>query len=166
MFTLWSTNLTPIAREDSSFESGPNVVKLVPEPNKAGQWACHGGVGLLAVSKMNPSTQNKKEYIKKKPCHACISVWMTSYRACKTTAMLIYDESKRAEQNATIMIMMSKSNLATGRWEWQLAAMVLMICSKLTSLCLYSTILLILYKSARCWIGRQVFPCWNKENTK
>lgn len=66
IFTLWSTNLTPITPEDSSFESGPNVVKLVPEPNKAG----HGGVGLLVVSsKMNPSTQNTKEWRKNDIMH-------------------------------------------------------------------------------------------------
>lgn len=146
IFTLWSTNLTPITPEDSSFESGPNVVKLVPEPNKAG----HGGVGLLAVSsKMNPSTQNTKEWRKNYVMHFSLNGILSRLPDNREIHIWWKSRGRTTCNNHISWIIMSKSSLAIGRWEWQLAARVLIIRSKLTSLCLYSTIFYLYYTNLR-----------------
>lgn len=95
---------------------------------------------------------------------SCISVWLESYLACKTTVKFIYDESKGDEQNATIM-MNRNVKIKSCDWEMRMAVGGKGPNNSLQAdkSILYSTIFYILYKSARCWFcsGDLCFwPCF------
>lgn len=72
--------------------------------------------------------------MKEKRCHAFQSGWnlISPARQPWNSYMMKVKGTNKMQQ--LWWIVMSKSNLAIGRWEWQLAARVLIIRSKLTSL--------------------------------